>query len=185
LGQPVNPVRAQFSHARLAPLALYQEVFQTEVDFNQAFCGLQFDNAVLDLTLPQADAQLAALHREYAAARLAALSRAPDVLIQVRRWLSTHLSQGWPERAVAAQHFSLSDRVFARRLQAQGISYTQLIDEVRKDRACQAVADTDEAFASIAEALGFSEASAFNRAFKRWTGHTPGDWRQRSEVNRV
>jgi AraC-like DNA-binding protein len=138
---------------------------------------------VLDLALPQADAQLAALHREYAAARLAALSRAPDVLIQVRRWLSTRLSQGWPERAVAAQHFSLSDRVFARRLQAQGISYTQLIDEVRKDRACQAVADTDEAFASVAETLGFSEASAFNRAFKRWTGHTPGDWRQRSEVN--
>jgi AraC-like DNA-binding protein len=70
--------------------------------------------------------------------------------------------------------------VFARRLQAQGISYTQLLDEVRKDKACQAVADTSEAFASIAETLGFSEASAFNRAFKRWTGHKPGDWRQRA-----
>jgi AraC-like DNA-binding protein len=49
---------------------------------------------------------------------------------------------------------------------------------VRKDKACQAVADTDEAFAHIAEALGFSEASAFNRAFKRWTGHKQGKWRR-------
>ncbi|MDD2927119.1 AraC family transcriptional regulator [Rhodoferax sp.] len=179
LGQPVKPVRAQFSHARLGPLALYQEVFQAEVDFNQAFCGLQFDNAVLDLALPQADAQLATLHREYAAARLAALSHAPDFLGQLRHWLGAHLAQGVPERQAAAQHLKLSERVLARRLQALGLSYSQLVDQVRKDKACQAVADTDDAFASIAQTLGFSEASAFNRAFKRWTGHKPGDWRQR------
>ncbi len=178
LGQPVHPVRVQFSHARLGPQALYQEVFQAEVDFNQAFCGLQLDNAVLDLALPQADTQLAALHRAYAAARLATLSDAPDFLSQLRHWLGANLAKGVPERSLAAQHFQLSDRVLARRLQALGISYTQLLDEVRKDKACQAVADTDEAFAHIAETLGFSEASAFNRAFKRWTGHKPGEWRR-------
>lgn len=183
LGQPVDPVRVQFSHARLGPPALYREVFQAEVDFNQAFCGLQFDNAVLDVALPQADAQLAALHRAYATARLAALSSVPDFLAQVRLWLGDNLAQGVPERPVAAQHFKVSDRVLARRLQALGLSYSQLVDEVRKEKACQAVADTDEAFASVAQALGFSEASAFNRAFKRWTGYKPGEWRQR--VGRV
>jgi AraC-like DNA-binding protein len=177
LGAPVNPARVQFGHSQLGPLALYQQVFQAEVDFNQAFSGLQLDNAMLDHPLPQADAQLATLHREYAAARLAALATAPDFLAQVREWLTSRLVQGVPPRAQVAQHFKLSERVFARRLQAQGLSYTQLIDAVRKDKACALVADSAESFASLALALGFSEASAFNRAFKRWTGHSPGDWR--------
>jgi len=48
---------------------------------------------------------------------------------------------------------------------------------VRKEAACTAVADTDDTFVDIAQRLGFSEASAFNRAFKRWTGQSPGEWR--------
>ena len=182
LGEAVHPARVQFSHAPLGPLALYHQVLGAEVDFGQAFSGLLLDNALLDRPLPQADAQLANLHREYAAARLAALACEPDLLAQVREWLVLRLAHGVPPRTEAAQHFRLSARVFARRLQAQGQSYTALVDAARKDRACALVASCDEAFASIAQGLGFSEASAFNRAFKRWTGHSPGDWRARHQA---
>jgi len=171
------PARVQFSHSQLGPLAGYQTVFQTGVDFNQAFSGLQLDNALLDRALPQADTQLAAMHREYAAARLAALSDTPDFSAQVRHWLGANLASGVPERSAAAEQFALSDRVFARRLQSQGLSYSDVLDAVRKEAACTAVADTDSTFVDIAQRLGFSEASAFNRAFKRWTGSSPGEWR--------
>jgi AraC-like DNA-binding protein len=171
------PARVQFSHSQLGPLAGYQTVFQTGVDFNQAFSGLHLDNALLDRDLPQADTQLAAMHREYATARLAALSDTPDFSAQVRHWLGANLTTGVPERSAAAEQFALSDRVFARRLQSQGLSYSDVVDAVRKEAACTAVADTDDTFVDIAQRLGFSEASAFNRAFKRWTGHSPGEWR--------
>ncbi len=171
------PARVQFSHSQLGPLAGYQTVFQTGVDFNQAFSGLHLDNAVLDRALPQADTQLAAMHREYAAARLAALSDTPDFSARVRDWLGANLATGVPERSAAAEQFALSDRVFARRLQGQGLSYSNMVDAVRKKAACTAVADTDDTFVDIAQRLGFSEASAFNRAFKRWTGNSPGEWR--------
>ena len=171
------PARVQFSHSQLGPLAGYQTVFQTGVDFNQAFSGLHLDNTLLDRPLPQADTQLAAMHREYAAARLAALSDTPDFPAQVRHWLGANLATGVPERSAAAEQFALSDRVFARRLQSQGLSYSDVVDAVRKEAACTAVADTDDTFVDIAQRLGFSEASAFNRAFKRWTGHSPGEWR--------
>lgn len=171
------PARVQFSHSPLGPLAGYQAVFQTGVDFNQAFSGLHLDNTLLDRALPQADTQLAAMHREYAAARLAALSDTPDFSAQIRHWLGANLATGVPERSVAAEQFSLSDRVFARRLQSQGLSYSDVADAVRKEAACTAMADTDDSFVDIAQRLGFSEASAFNRAFKRWTGHSPGEWR--------
>ncbi|HEY5580392.1 MAG TPA: AraC family transcriptional regulator, partial [Rhodoferax sp.] len=55
------PARVQFSHSQLGPLAGYQTVFQTVVDFNQAFSGLHLDNTLLDRALPQADTQLAAM----------------------------------------------------------------------------------------------------------------------------
>ena len=171
------PARVQFSHSQLGPLAGYQTVFQTGVDFNQAFSGLQLDNALLDRALPQADTQLAAMHREYAAARLAALSDTPDFAAQVRHWLGVNLASGVPERSAAAEQFALSDRVFARRLQSQGLSYSDVVDAVRKEVACTAVAGTADTFVDIAQRLGFSEASAFNRAFKRWTGSSPGEWR--------
>ena len=171
------PAQVQFSHSQLGPLAGYQTVFQTGVDFNQAFSGLQLDNALLDRALPQADTQLAAMHREYAAARLAALSDTPDFSAQVRHWLEAKLATGVPERSAAAEQFALSDRVFARRLQSQGLSYSDVVDAVRKETACTAVANTDSTFVDIAQRLGFSEASAFNRAFKRWTGSSPGEWR--------
>lgn len=176
------PARVQFSHSQLGPLAGYQTVFQTAVDFNQAFSGLHLDNALLDRALPQADTQLAAMHREYAAARLAALSDTPDFPAQVRHWLGANLATGVPERSAAAEQFALSDRVFARRLQSQGLSYSDVVDAVRKEAACTAVADTDSTFVDIAQSLGFSEASAFNRAFKRWTRSSPGEWRVTQKI---
>ncbi|MDP3650302.1 MAG: AraC family transcriptional regulator [Rhodoferax sp.] len=176
-GHAFVPARVQFSHSQLGPLAGYQTVFQTGVDFNQAFSGLHLDNALLDRALPQADTQLAAMHREYAAARLAALSDTPDFPAQVRHWLVANLASGVPERSAAAEQFALSDRVFARRLHSQGLSYSEVVDAVRQQAACAAVADTNDTFTDIAQRLGFSEASAFNRAFKRWTGSSPGEWR--------
>lgn len=180
--QAVVPQRVQFSHDQLGPMEGYQTVFQTTVEFNQAFSGLYIDNSLLDHPLPQADTQLAAMHREYATARLEALSRAPDFLVQVRQWLGSNLLHGVPERSMAAQQFGLTDRAFARRLQGQGLSYSDLVDTVRKESACVAVANTERAFTDIAQGLGFSEASAFNRAFKRWCGYTPGEWRLASGV---
>ena len=173
----VQPVAVQFNHARLAPLADYQSVFGPQVDFAQAFNGVQLDNATLDQPLQSADLQLATLHREYAMAQLAALSQSSDLGEQLRSWLLTRLSAGLPDAAAAARHLGLSERVLARRLQTKGTSYKALVDALRRERACEQVANTSASFASIARELGFSEASAFNRAFRRWTGQSPGQWR--------
>ncbi|WP_245901368.1 AraC family transcriptional regulator [Simplicispira suum] len=177
-GKPVQPVRVQFSHGQIGPLPAYARALGAEVQFEQAFNGLLLENAVLDAPLPQADAELAQLHRAHAAAQLAALSAPALLRSQVEQWLSGALAGSVPGRAQAAQQFGLGERAFARRLQGEGVRYAELVDGVRHALACQAVAGGGESFARIARRLGFSEASAFNRAFRRWTGRTPGDWQQ-------
>jgi len=177
-GSALRPVRAQFSHRQIGPLATYTEALAAPVQFEQAFNGLLLDNAVLDAPLPQADAELASLHRARASAMLSTLSEPVPLRRQVEQWLAGVLDGSVPGRADAARQFGLGERVLARRLRAEGTHYADLVDGVRRTLACTAVADGAEPFARIARRLGFSEASAFNRAFRRWTGRSPGDWQQ-------
>lgn len=178
-GMALRPRRVQFSQARLGPLKGYREVFGCPVDFEQAFSGLQVDNAVLDKPLPQADPQLAKMHEQYTSARLAALTLSEVSAAELQRWLIAHMGPQIPRRLQAAQALGMSERTLARRLKEQGHTFDSLLDDVRRDLALQAVADPNRALADIALALGFAESSTFYRAFHRWTGMPPAKWRNR------
>ncbi|MNU00204.1 HTH-type transcriptional regulator VirS [compost metagenome] len=82
-----------------------------------------------------------------------------------------------PSRERAAQMLGLGPRTLARRMQAQGLDFSTLLDEARPAAALHAVAHTQRALADIGHSLGFAEPSTFWRAFKRWTGKTPAQWR--------
>jgi AraC-like DNA-binding protein len=179
-GTAATPLRVQFSQSAIGPMGGYRAVFHCPVEFEQAFSGLLLANELLDRPLPQADAQLANVHRQYAQARLAALSKAGNFSDALRTWLSSQLQGALPTRAQAAKAFGLSERTFARRLQTEGLHFSALVDTARRQFACDAVASGQRSFADIGQALGFAEASVFHRAFKRWTGRTPGQWRDES-----
>lgn len=181
MGVALHPRRVQFSHARLGPLKGYHEVFGCPVDFEQAFSGLQVDNALLDKPLPQADPLLAKMHEQYSSAHLAALAMSHVSVDELRQWLVAHIGPQAPLRAQAAQVLGISERTLARRLQKQGQTFDGLLDEVRRDMALQAVADPQRALGDIALSLGFAESSTFTRAFQRWTGMAPGQWRKHRE----
>ena len=178
-GQAVRPLQVQFSQPRVGPLAGYREAFGCPVAFEQAFSGVLLDNALLDAPLPQADAQLARLHHQYAAQRLAVLHEGGALAQELRAWIAAALPGRVPTRAEAAQALGLSERTLARRMRAQQLSFSALLDAVRREAALQAVAQPGRALADIGQALGFAEPAVFWRAFKRWTGCTPLQWRAR------
>ena len=177
-GTPLQPVRVQFGHGQSGPLAAYAQALGAPVQFDQAFNGLLLDNRWLDRPLPQADAALAQLHRAHASLQLAALSQPVLLSSRVAQWLPGALEGSVPGRAQAARQFGLGERAFARQLQGEGVRYADLVDAARRALACQAGAGGAEPFARTARRLGFSEASAFHRAFRRWTGCAPGEWQQ-------
>ncbi len=120
------------------------------------------------------------------------LRRAPTGLIgrheegatvaeQVRRAFVRALREGRPERlpevAQLAARLAVSPATLRRRLQEEGTSYRLLKDQVRREAALTGLAEGREPIAELAARLGFSEDTAFHRAFRRWTGTTPGAYR--------
>lgn len=186
-GPGARPLRVQFNQSRIGPLAGYQAVFACPVDFDQAFSGVQLANRVLDTPLPQADPHAVRRQRQQATAELAAL-QTPQALAQtLRNWVDEQLQQqtrgpvpgpALPRREDAARALGLSTRTLARRMQALRLDFSTVLDEARRDAALHAVAHSTTSLADIGQALGFAEPSPFWRAFRRWTGQTPAQWRR-------
>jgi AraC-like DNA-binding protein len=96
---------------------------------------------------------------------------------RVRMQVSQSLSQGIPTVSDIASHFGMSGRTLQRRLSDRGYSFQKLVDEARRELAERLLAETTYPLAEVAFLTGFSEQSAFNRAFKRWAGQTPRSFR--------
>lgn len=176
-GQPLRPLAVQFSQAQLGPRADYREAFACPVAFEQAFSGVLLANALLDAPLPQADVQLARLHHQAADERLGRLAEGQALSLQLRLWMTQQLLSSIPARGQAARALGLGERTLARRLQQEGQTYAGLLDAVRRDAALQAVAHSQRPIAEIGQSLGYVEPAVFWRAFRRWTGSTPAQWR--------
>ena len=173
------PDRVRFTHGRVGAQQTYRETFACAVEFDQAFNGLEIANEVLDRQLPQADAQLARLHDAYAASRLRQLSDERDLPQTLRAWVQAHFGPPLPTRARAALAFGMTDKTFARRLQSLDMRFSDLVDDIRRERALAQLDDPHCTIAQVALDLGFADVSPFYRAFERWTGRTPAKWRQR------
>ena len=96
---------------------------------------------------------------------------------RVRIQISQSLSQGIPAVSDIASHFGVSGRTLQRRLSDRGYSFQKLVDEARRELAERLLKETSYPLTEIAFLTGFSEQSAFNRAFKRWAGQTPRSFR--------
>ena len=96
---------------------------------------------------------------------------------RVRIQVSQSLSEGVPSISDIARRLGMSGRTLQRRLSQTGHSFQTLIDESRRQLAERLLRETDYALTEVAFLTGFSEQSAFNRAFKRWAGQTPRSFR--------
>jgi AraC-like DNA-binding protein len=96
---------------------------------------------------------------------------------ELRTSILAELASRKPSMRRAAELSGVSVRTLQRRLAAAGTTYSQLVQEIRHDAACKMLRETDMPLKAIAAALGYSELSAFSRAFYRWTGRSPHSFR--------
>ena len=100
---------------------------------------------------------------------------------QVRKYLLQVPPAEWIELNVLAQQFNMSEATVRRRLNSEGCNYQQLKNDIRRDTAIELLSKTDKALHEISDELNFHDPSAFHRAFKKWTGVSPGAYRQSKE----
>lgn len=137
--------------------------------------------SLLSAPVLAADATLSRIVTAHAEQLLASSASAPQsISAQVRQHLAAGMAHGLVSlRSIAAQ-LHLSERSLQRQLQEEGTRFADLMDEVRRNLAQRYIADPQLALGEVAYLLGFSEPSAFHRAFKRWTGTTPAQARRAS-----
>jgi len=132
----------------------------------------------LELPLSARDPDMATLHARLVEAELERLDGAPTSH-QVRKVLAQRLAQAEPRRKEIAQALHVSDRTLQRRLQAEGTSFQQLLDETRRELAQQYLRRPRHSLRHVADLLGFEDQGNLFRACKRWFGESPATYRAR------
>jgi AraC-like DNA-binding protein len=175
------PLHALFTHAEPEDAGDYARTFPGALlSFGAPCYGFSFAAAALDRPTPDADPRLHELTRKYASLALADLPALEASLSEkVRGLLPAELAQGRADAALIARKLRLSLRTLGRRLEEEGTTYKALLDEVRRKLALHHLGRSEASIAEVACLLGFADVTTFHRAFKRWTGETPGGYRER------
>lgn len=159
-------------------VASYDEVFRTSVHFGADADRLTFGNAEWAEPTQEGDAALAELLEAHARVLAARTPRATAGFTEdVRRAIVATLAKGGTAQQVA-RALNLSVRSLQRKLDECDTTFRSLAETVRGELAEGYLANPRVSISEVAVLLGFSEQSAFNRAFRRWTGETPGRWRK-------
>lgn len=159
-------------------LTPYRDFFGGEVLFGQRATRLVLTHAQLTLPLRKSDPALLALLDQQAEQLLTQVAAMPAELDAWRRRLVPLIREGQPSLAALAASLHMSTRTLQRHLAREGMGFQQLLDETRQHLAQAHLRNPRLDLAEIALLLGYSEQSAFQRAFKGWTGETPAQWRR-------
>ena len=164
--------------------AIYEKYLGRNVVNSAKRNVLFFSREDLDVPLPAANAELARQNDQVVLAFLARLKRA-DVVTQAHAKLIELLPSGECSKAQVAAALNMSVRTLHNRLADAGTTYQQLLDSTRQDLAEQYMKQMNVSVSEVAYLLGFSDCSNFSRAFHRWTGHSPSDYRESARSGSV
>lgn len=170
--------RADVRFAEPAYYARFRSVIPGEINFNQPCNRLVFPRAYLDLPLIMADPVATQLAREQCERELISLSQQHNVSTQVRALIQDEAA-GFLSVEAVAQRLHTSERTLKRQLAQENTSYSEILEDIRKQQAITLLEERELSIDRIADRLGYSDVANFTRAFKRWTGETPGQFRKK------
>lgn len=172
-------IETQFRQAAPEPYAAeYRLLFGQRTRFDMPVTRLSFPAELLSLPIRRSQAELRRFLQRAPAAFLVRYRDPASLHARIRHELQARAPGDWPTFRQLAGQFHVAESTLRRQLLAEGQSYTQIKDALRRDLAIDYLSHSREPVANIAQKLGFAEASAFHRAFQKWTGDSPGAYRQ-------
>jgi AraC-like DNA-binding protein len=179
-GRRIPLTLAEFAHPRPPHAQEYLVMYSKRLGFDAERTSVRFDAAHLAAPVVQDEASLKRFLRSAPQSVFLKYKNEDSWTARLRRRLRDATgTMEWPRLDDVAREFRVAPTTLRRRLDAEGTSYQGIKDELRRDAAIHQLCGSGLSIADIAGALGFQETSAFHRAFKRWTGVQPGEYRRR------
>ncbi len=172
-----RPLHVYFKHEGPGRVDVYEAFFGCPVTFGSDKDALLMTKEQVLAPNKVGDPGLSSFFDAHMDSEVAEFNDEAALDRRVRNEISRALSQGVPKISDIAAQLGMSGRTLQRRLSDESVSFQSLVDQARREFAERLLADTGYPLAEVAFLTGFSEQSAFNRAFKRWAGQTPRSYR--------
>ncbi|HSE32622.1 MAG TPA: AraC family transcriptional regulator [Pyrinomonadaceae bacterium] len=172
-----TPTLVEFKHSEPQDISEQLRLFRCPITFGAPVNKLVFDSSSLDLPIATADPGLCRMLDRHAEELLAKFPPRDSFISNARTIISKELNGGNASLERVAAQMGLSARTLQRKLHELGTSHNDLVDQIRHELAKRYLREREMAICEVAYLLGFSEPSSFHRAFKRWTGVTPKEFR--------
>jgi len=175
----IFPTEVTFKHDAPKDLTSHKAAFQCPILFNQPHYSISYKTTDLRTRTAKADSSINRFLVERVKEETNGLEVPGNKLVfDVEKLIADALPSGIPGIHHIAEHVGMSNRTLTRRLSEAGVTYRDLIKKMQEAVAKKLLKDSSRSIAEIAFETGFSEQSAFNRAFKRWTGLSPAEFRK-------
>ncbi|MEO7206023.1 MAG: AraC family transcriptional regulator [Steroidobacteraceae bacterium] len=182
VGRRIPILRTEFSYAEPAHSAEYRLMYCVDLRFNRPNTLLAFEASYLDLPVVQNERSAKEFLRTAPESILLKYKNGSSLSARVRRRLRHFLPGTVPDFEELAGEMSMTPATMRRRLHEEGESYQSIKDQLRRDLAISYLSHSRRSVMDIALELGFSERSAFHRAFRKWTGASPGEFRRKLQA---
>lgn len=177
-----EPLREiQFTHAPTSYLLEYARIFDTKITFGAPRNAIVVSRAWLDTPLVRANPRVSAAFERQVRHLLGKLQENHSIAGRVRELLFAQLSHGDTSMESVARKLAMSVATLRRRLAEEHVSFSEIVDGLREELARRYLSEQEQATSEVAFLLGFSDVVAFHKAFRRWTGMTPAEFRKRAQ----
>lgn len=176
---PFSPIEVLVRHPAPKSMAFHERWFGCPVTFEADLDAILISAEAMERPNILGDEGISQYLISHLDTELAEVTTLPPIVGQAKDAIAQTLSEGTPRMADIARGLGLSARSFHRRLSEHGLSFQVLAEETRRELAEGLLRDEQYSLAEVAFLTGFSEQSSFTRAFKRWLGTTPANYRKR------
>src|ERR1041384_22487 len=167
------PKAIRFTHQESGYRAEYDRIFGVPLFFGSNMNALSLDEGFLKVSLPRTNPHLSQVLTARAEELLKSLESSKTTRGKVEKLLIANLQNGATSVDGIARQLGVSRQTLFRRLKAEGVTFEEVLDELRHTTALKYLEDRNLSVNETAYLVGFSDRAAFSRAFKRWTGHSP------------
>ena len=178
LGKDWSPLEVRFEHESHDSTYNHEKVFGAPARFGRRTNAFAFRRKDLDARMPGQDPYLFSVIEPFLKSRCEIMQNPEDFATTVRNQIKLHLGDVKPTIAEIARIFGVSDQSLQQQLRANGVTFQDLVNAARKELALHYMNDHSVPLTDVADSLGYSELSAFSRAFRGWTGMSPQRFRR-------